>query len=254
MPKDFKFKISPSRFAQFVDYPHNWYRSEVLKEQLFSHNTSSVLGTIVHYCAEMVAKSKPVDIKCIEEYIDSLEVTDDYKPEVVREHYKVMAETLVNDYVQGNEFLAVEEFKYAHVKKDYYIGGIVDFLQGVKEDCLVGDYKSYHSKTKPRAIPANYRYQLLVLCSLWKANGYSPTRIRLVYINRPIVGEISEKTGKQLKSYPSEVTVLTESLTPEDFTFIDSLLDLCVDSVEASVKHPELTHVIFHDPRLKIDK
>ena len=72
-----------------------------------------------------------------------------------------------------------------------------------------------------------------------------------MYINRQIDGGISDKTGKPLKSYPPEVTVLTETITQEDLDFIGSLLELCVDTVEASKLHPELTHVIFHDPRLR---
>ena len=57
IPEDGVFKISPSAFAKFVERPHAWYRQEVLKEDVFDYNTASVLGTIVHYCAEKVAAS-----------------------------------------------------------------------------------------------------------------------------------------------------------------------------------------------------
>ena len=251
MPEGFKLKISPSQFPKFVQRPHEWYRSEILGEKDFTHNTSSVIGTIVHFCAEMVAKEQEVDVEAINEYIDSWEVNETYDPVILRNQWQEMAERLVNDYVLDREFLAVEEFKCGEVRDGFYIGGVEDVLEGTKEDCMLGDYKTYHSKTKPRAIPAGYKYQLLTLAALWKKHGYNVTRIRLIYINRHIEGEISEKTGKQLKSYPPEVTVLTETITPADFEFIESLLELCVDSVEAAEKHPELVHVIFHDMRLK---
>ena len=70
-------------------------------------------------------------------------------------------------------------------------------------------------------------------------------------MNRNIDGGMSEKTGKPLKSYPPEVTVLVESITEEDIEFIDGLLDLCADSVLAGQEFPELLHVIWNDPRLK---
>ena len=82
-------------------------------------------------------------------------------------------------------------------------------------------------------------------------NGYNPSRIKLVYINRNIDGGVSEKTGKPLKSYPPTVTVLVEEITNDDIEFISGLLDLCKDTVKASEKYPELCHVIWQDPRLR---
>lgn len=251
IPKDGVFKISPSQFPEFIQRPHNWYRSEVLKEKSFSHNTSTAIGTVVHYCAEKVAKNQDVSQKAIDEYIASLEKHDEYNPKVVTFHYTEMAERLVNDYVLENEFLEIETSHCAEVKLGYYAAGKIDALQGTKDDCMVVDYKSYSSKTTPKVIPAHYKYQLLVYVWILLQKGYNPTRIRLVYINRHIEGEISEKTNKQMKSYPPEVTVLTATITEEDIAFIDGLLNLAVDSVEASNAHPELTHVIWHDPRLE---
>jgi len=254
LPEDHKFKISPSKFANFVTRPHDWYRSEILKEDVFTGNTSSVLGTVCHHIAEVVAKEQPVDKSIIEEYIALKQPSEEYDPDIVSANYMAMSERLVNDYVLENmsKYFEIEKFHYAEVDNGYYVAGTADFLEGSKGDCLIGDYKTYNSKTKPRAIPMNYKYQLLTLAYLLRANGYNPTRIRLVYINRHIKGQISEKTGKQMKSYPPEVTVLTETITDDDFEFIESLLNLCVDSCEASKAHPELTHVIWHDNRLKV--
>ena len=252
LPEGGVLKFSPSQFSQFIDKPHQWYRTEVLREDGFSHNTSTVIGTIVHYCAEMVSKGEEVDQKAIEEYISSLEKHEDYDPVVVRAHWVAMAERLVNDYVLEHEFLEVETQHVVEIKQKYYAGGKLDRLEGTKEDCMVVDYKSYSSKTKPKTIPQYYKYQILVYAWILYNLGYTVTRIRLVYINRHIEGEISEKTNKQMKSYPPEVTILTETITQEDIDFIGSLLDLAVDTCEASKAHPELTHVIWHDPRLKV--
>jgi hypothetical protein len=252
IPEDGVFKISPSAFSKFVDSPHKWYREEVLKEDVFDYNTASVLGTTVHYCAEKVAKNEEVDINEIEKYIASKECNEEYEPDTVRGQYIPMAERLVNDYVNTRpQYLHVEEQFCAHVKDGYYAAGTLDGAEGSKEDCMITDYKTYSSKTKPRAIPQHYKYQLLVYAWILTQLGYTVTRIRLVYVNRNIEGEISEKTGKRLKSYPPEVTVLTDTIEDGDLDFIEGLLHLCVDSCEASKAHPELAHVIWHDPRLK---
>jgi len=250
IPEEGVFKISPSGFAKFIERPHQWYREEVLGEDGFDYNTASVLGTIVHYCAEKVAKQEEVDIDEIERYISKHGVTEDFIPEIVHNQYVDMAERLVNDYVNGREFLEVESQIAAPVKDGFWAAGTLDALEGSMKDCMMVDYKTYSSKTKPRAIPQHYKYQLLVYAWILMQSGYNVTRVRLVYINRNIEGEISEKTGKRLKSYPPEVTVLTETIEKSDLDFIEGLLNLAVDSCLASDKHPELAHVIWHDPRL----
>ena len=72
-------------------------------------------------------------------------------------------------------------------------------------------------------------------------------------MSKPLDGRyISEKTGKPCgKIHPSKVTVLTESIDKDALDFIESVLLLCKETVEASRKHPELTHLLFKDYRLK---
>jgi RecB family exonuclease len=251
VPEGAKFKISPSSFSKFIEKPYLWYQDNLTDAEGFTYNTSTVLGTIVHYCAEKVAKHEEVNVKDIEAYIDEHEANETFDPEDVRANYLNMAETLVNDYVLSNDFLEAETQHCAEIKDGYYAAGTLDALQGTVDDCMVVDYKTYSSKTKPRAIPAYYKYQLLVYAYILQKEGYNPTRVRLVYINRNIDGDISEKTGKQLKCYPPETTVLTESITQDDIDFIKSMLELCVDTVEFHKNHPELAHIIWHDPRLK---
>lgn len=253
VPEGGVMNFSPSRFAEFVNRPHAWFQEQVMGVESFDYNTSSVLGTIVHYCAEMVAKGEEVDQNAIAEYIASKEIKDDYDPSTVKEQYIPMAEELVNTYVLRANFLKVEFRQQAEIKDGYYAGGSIDAVEGTKEDCVVSDYKTYNSKTAPKAIPLHYKYQILVYAWILKQNGYNPTRIRLIYVNRNIDGGVSEKTGKPLKSYPPTTTVLTEVITQEDLDFIEGLLYLAVDSIQAWKAHPELAHVIWHDPRLKED-
>ena len=253
LPKDCKVNISPSKFSDFISKKHQWYRETILKESGFLGSTSSVLGTIVHYIAECVSTNQEVSVKHIDDYIDLNSSLEDFCADTVRENYEQMATELVNSYVipNMNNYLEVESVYMYNLGNGVCASGKLDVLEGTKEDCCVVDYKTYNSKTTPKAIPQVYRYQLLLYAFLLKMNGYNPTRIKIVYINRNIDGGISEKTGKPLKSYPPVVTELVEAITEEDIEFISSLVELCKDTVVASEKHPELRHVIWSDPRLK---
>lgn len=252
VPDDCKVKISPSSFASFVSQPWNWYQQQILNSGKFDYNTGSVIGSIVHYCAEQVAKGLDVDEDAINAYIKAHENTDTYDQETATQHWYEMASVLINGYVTSemHNYISIEEQFCRKVGDGIYAAGTADVIQGIKEDCTLTDYKTYNSKTKPKTIPANYKYQLMTYVWILKQAGYNVTRIRLVYVNRRIDGGVSEKTGKPLKSYPSEVTVLTEVITEEDLSFIESMLNLCKDTLNASEKHPELRHVIWHDPRL----
>lgn len=253
VPEGCKYKISPSSFGTFIERPWAWYRQQVLKLDAFEYSTSSVIGTIVHYVAEQVALDKEVDEDEIEAYIEQHEENEDYCKDTVRIHWYPMATELVNNYTlpnQGN-ILEVEQQVYAEIVKGILGAGTFDLLEGTKEDCMLVDYKTYNSKTKPKAITSLYRYQLLVYVWILRKLGYNVTRIRLVYINRNIDGGISEKTKKPLKSYPPEVTVLTESVDEENVEFIESQLNLCAETLEASENYPELRHIIWHDMRNK---
>lgn len=257
LPDDCALNISPSKFSTFIEKKHKWYREVVLEEDGFEGSTSSVIGTIVHYIAECVSTKTNINKDAIYEYIESNKKLGEelYCADTVLGAFELMASCLINDYVLPNmdNYLEVESTHMVALGDGIYVSGKLDVLEGEKEDCCVTDYKTYNSKTKPKFIPANYKYQLLVYVWLLKKNGYNPSRIKLVYVNRNIDGGLSEKTGKPLKSYPPEVTTLVESVTDEDIEFIDSLLNLCKDSLLAGEKHPELLHVIWNDNRLNIN-
>jgi hypothetical protein len=252
VPEDCVFKISPSSFASFISRPWQWYRQQIQGLDVFEYNTSSVIGSVVHYCAETVARGEEVDEEEILRYINKHEENENFCLATAHDNWYPMALELINNYVlvEKDTILEVEKAFAALVSNGVYAAGTVDLLQGEIEDCMLTDYKTYSSKIKPKSIPADYKYQLLVYCWILKKLGYNVTRVRLVYVNRPIDGGISEKTGKPLKSYPPELTILTEIVTDEDLEYIESMLMLCKDTLEASEKYPELLHIIWHDARL----
>ena len=252
-PKDCKVKLSPSAFGTFIERPWAWYRQQMLNLDKFEYSTSSVIGSIVHYVAEQVAKNEDVDQDAIEDYIEQHKENETYSKADVRLNWYDMASILVNDYTLPSQdnILDVEMKVCAQVSDGVYAAGTLDLLEGIKEDCMLVDYKTYNSKTVPKAITSAYRYQLLTYAWILRKLGYNVSRMRLVYVNRAIDGGISEKTGKPLKSYPPQVTVLTESISDEDILFIEEQLNLCADTINASINYPELRHVIWHDMRNK---
>ena len=243
-PDHCTLKISPSSFGKFIEKPWQWYREVVQGIGTFEYSTSSVIGTIVHYAAECVGSDQEVNKNHIENYIEKHEENESYCKETVRLQWLQMATVLVNDYVLPNKdnFLETELPIFAELIKGIFPAGTLDLLEGTKEDCMLVDYKTYHSKTTPKVINSLYRYQLCVYVWILRQLGYNVTRIRLVFINRNIDGGISEKTKKPLKSYPPEVTVLTESVNPDDMLFVEGQLKLCPNRraiclVESDVKN-----------------
>jgi len=250
------FRISASQFNTFMSYPHQWFREQVLGESGFIGNTGSVLGTCVHYIAEKVGKGEHPDVAQIEQYIENhsnpIEFPD-VDVHVVRAQYKLMGETLVNQYILQNKPYRVEEFISTELYKGIYPSGSCDAVDGSDDSACIVDYKTYSSKTKPKAIPMNYKYQLLMYAYIYTEQGINVDRIRLVYVNRYIDGGISEKTGKPLKSYAPEVTVLTESITKDDLDFIESVMCLCSETYLKYKEDPSLGYLLYRDYRLKTE-
>ena len=242
------FRISPSSFNGFMQYPHNWYREQVLGQGDFEGNTATVIGTLVHYVAEKVAKGETPDKDQMMQYVENMSDIEDVNANEVLSAYKRMAEVLVNDYVLKNIPTTVEDFIAYDMGDGVWVAGSVDAFDN---GCVI-DYKTYSSKTKPKSIPLGYKYQLLIYAYVYTKLGYEVDRIRLVYVNRDIDGGISEKTGKPLKSYPPEVTVLTESITKDDLDFIESLLTMCKETYLKAKEDPSLVHLLFRDMRLKV--
>lgn len=258
------FRIGASSFSTFVEKPWRWYKEQVLNLDGFEGNTSSVIGTICHVAAERVAKQLDFTKEHVEEFLTTIDNPEVDKDEV-RNSYPEMAKALVNSYVLAKKpsMYEVEPFLELDLGDGISAGGSIDRVEAVSWDTSktennkykpisvrICDYKTYNSKTKPKQIPQHYKYQLLVYAYVYnKIKGIPVEEVRLIYVNRPIDGGFSEKTGKPLKSYPSEVTVLTEQISQSDLDFIESLIYLAKEKLLATEKYPELSHLLWHAPK-----
>ena len=246
LPDTAKFKISPSAINKFFSKPHEWFRSEVLKEETFAGNTASVLGTIVHFCAEEYSKTQKVDVDEIEKYLASIE-NSDVDIDYVASQWKPMGQALIDHLRATGLPNRSEELIHTEIMPDFFVAGSADAVCG---DCLV-DFKTTSYLNPPEEIPAHYRYQLLTYAYIYNKIGIPINRIRIIWITNNVVGRISEKTGKPMKDYPATVGVCTETITNEDLEFIENILKLICETVEHYQANPNLAYLLFRDYRLK---
>ena len=240
------FKISPSRLSRFFDDTSNWYRECLLGEDpLFTGNTSSVLGTVVHGLAEMFHKTGAVDYSLAEDFLDT--ITD---PEVdtafIRTQYPAMSEALITQFVRGQVGTA-EPFLHHEVLPNISVGGSIDLLCPTE----IVDYKTTSQLSPPTRIPRNYFFQQMAYVWLARQKGMDIKTFRLVFITTNITGRISDVTGKPMKDYPTTVTSLVHEVLPSDLELIDGVIRLVADSVKAFKERPDIRHLLAQDMRLK---
>lgn len=266
------FGISPSQLYTFFDRPSQWYREQVLNEDAeFQGSTSSYLGSITHYIAEQFAQTGSVDKSEIYKYLyrdlvsDKSEPLVDFDDDEIAEFYlyekadhpdidcihiisqfKIMGNALIQ-YLRQNMPNRTEELIHAAIAPGYYACGSADAVTG---DVLI-DYKTTSALSAPAKIPYNYKLQLLEYAWIYRQLGISINRIRIVWITQNQTGRISEKTGKPMQDYPTTVTPITEMINEDDYDFIESLLNLTAETVQAARDNPHLKHLLFKDMRLK---
>ena len=84
-----------------------------------------------------------------------------------------------------------------------------------------------------------------------KQQGIDIRYLKLVYITQNETGRVSEKTGKPLKDYPSQVSEVVEEVTEQNLELIGSCLSVIAESVQAFKDKPELRHLLAQDARLR---
>jgi len=245
LPPNAQFKISPSSISKFFSKPHEWFREQILGEVTFEGSTSTELGTIVHFIAEQFIKTGDVDREAIQRHIDSL--AGDIDGAYIMSQWQPMGQALIDYLIDRGVPDRSEEPIYTEVQPGYYVGGTADAAYG---STLI-DFKTTSNLTAPTEIPHYYRYQLLAYAYIYNKMGIYIDRIRIVWVTNHVVGRVSEKTNKPMKDYPSTVTDVTEYITEADMDFIESILNLIVETVQYYKQHPELAYILFKDMRLK---
>jgi hypothetical protein len=241
------FRISPSAVSKFADKKWEWYRAQVLGEEVFKGNFFSVLGSCVHRIAESYTKLQKVDKQELYGYIDSSECLEQEEKDRIKDQMIPMGQVLI-DYLRVHGIPEKSEDAICvELMPGVYVGGTADALIG---DTIV-DYKTTSKITPDDFIPMHYKWQLLTYAWVYRKLGVDVTRMRIVWITQNIVGRISEKTGKPMKDYPSQVVPVTELITDEDMEFIEQYLKLIAETYLKAKECPELTYLLYSDYRLK---
>lgn len=253
------FRISASQVSKFFDTTSQWYHEHLLGVEGFTGNTATELGTCVHVGIEMFVRDGEVNYEAIETHLDS--ITD---PEIdithIRNQYGPMLDAAI-PYVRRNRPTEVEKFVFHEILPGIGAGGSIDALRGATKELEDGtitypdgvtimDWKTTSMKSPPTKFSRNYWFQQMVYAWVLKQKGIQVKWLKLVYITQNETGRVSEKTGKPLKDYPSQVSAVTEEVTDEALELIGSCLQVIAESVKTWNEKPELRHLLAQDMRL----
>ena len=255
LPKE-AFKISPSGVEKFFSDKTTWYRENLMGEaRKFTGSTSTVLGTCVHACAEVVANSLMAKTphnsaelaEAIEAHIDTYEGDEQYDCQKIRDLWRNMSEPLIKDYVLEANTIATEDFILHELLPDIFVGGTFDAITStVPNDDLynpvgqltVRDYKT--ASSKPSTFSYAYKLQAFTYAYILHQKGIKVSQVELCYAVQPT------------KTLPVRTFGFTLPFDQQAYDFIEGILYLIVDSVQCFKAMPEWRYLLACDYRLKV--
>jgi len=270
LPDQTIFRIQASQISNFFDYTNSWYREKLLGgSPMFGGNTSSILGTCIHWAAECYIKDKQITEPNKEEmyaYIDQ-QATNNTEIDAVtiRQQLTPMWRTL-REYIDRDPGGLVEPFIELEILPGITAGGSIDRLKPVNDNTIyhsleelrgktvdIQDWKTTSALSAPTKITKNYEWQLLVYAYvLHKKYDITTRYVTDVFLTRDNCGRLNA-SGKPMKDYPSVVGEVSKPVTEESLLFIESLIKVVAHSVEAFVTKPELRYLLMQDYRYKSD-
>ena len=233
------FRISPSSVSKFFEYPRGWWGENFLGEPGFSGSTATVIGTINHHVAELVANGLSTDSieSEVEQYLSTITHECDF--DEVRTYWSDMSSILVASCVEGTTYHSTEQFIHHKLLPGIYVAGTYDaIVYNSNGELVLRDYKT--SSTKPSGIPNNYRMQLYTYTYILRSRGIDIKHIELCYVTRAT------------KTLPPRYFNFTEPVTGEGLVKIESQLRLIADSVATWNSQPELRYLLAQDYQLKL--
>lgn len=254
------FRISASQISNFFDFTNNWYRKNLLGEDVgFKGSTSSLAGICVHWAAENYIKDGQLTQENKDEmYAYIIEQAEKFpdlvNPDQCREIMSPMWKSL-REFINDNPGGLVEPFLEIEILPGITVGGSIDRLyipgdttvytsleQLRGKSVIIQDWKTTSTKyasdksITQSAMTKNYEWQLLVYAYvLKKAYNINTQAIQDIFVTREYEGEISEKTGKRGKAYPSMVVPIGKPVHQEDLDFIESIINIVANSVQSFV-------------------
>lgn len=149
------FGVSPSQLATFFTSPTTWYNEQVIGNRAeFTGNTSSYIGTCVHFIAESYTKKGEYDVAEIYKYLflelcsdQSIvpDFTDSAEAEgfllenadkegvdiaTILERFPIMGDELVSYLDRVGKPSHSEDLIKAEIQPGYFVSGSCDALSG----------------------------------------------------------------------------------------------------------------------------
>lgn len=251
------FRISPSSIEKFFSEKTNWYHENLLgAPKKFNGSTSTLNGTIVHHCCEVVANAKmkntPHDRDAlheeVEKYLDKHEGNELYDVDKVRGLWKNMAEAVIKEYVLQATTLATENFISHELLPGIFVAGSYDAITSTAPGddlynpvgvLTVRDYKT--ASTKPTSFSYPYRLQAYTYAYILRQKGINITQVELCYAVQP-TKTIGVRTERFILPFDDQA-----------YSFIEGILKLIAESVQCFKDYEDLRYLLACDYRLKVN-
>lgn len=240
-----KYVVSASSIDTFFKDTREFFNI-IEGNPTFKGNDSTVLGTFVHYIASQTIMNKPINKEEMFNYMveNSEYITDENLLDKAFE----ISEILI-PYIKSS----IYNYKYCEDRFSYKISD--NFMLCGTADLVVGDelidFKTTKDQKKIYTFPEHYISQLSTYLYLLKNNNIEINRFSLIWITIPNTNRISEKTGKRLKEYPTQINKISMEVNNQILENIEKKINLIRDSIELSISNPEYKHIIFKDYDLK---
>ncbi len=203
--KSGQIRISPSGISTLIDNQYGWYKSNILKEDRFTGNSASRLGTIIHHRIEHFYKGTAHNKQ---EEIDWLTKEGEIDIWAITEAIEPMWEVWLKEY--GNIYPKMdkcEEWLEFEPNDNIKVSGTVD---GIVGDTIV-DWKT--TSTKKSSL-GDYKYQLYMYAYLARELGHTINNVSVCYIVKPT------------KTLPARVFVITEPIEDEAMSWLIARVQL----------------------------
>jgi hypothetical protein len=250
------FKISPSGVEKFFSDKTTWYRENLLgQSKKFTGSTSTVLGTCVHACCEVVANAQTAGeahnseelAEAIEAHIATYDGDEDYDTQKIRDLWRNMSEPLIREHVLGVNVVSTEEFILHELLPGVFVGGTYDRItSSVPNDTdlknptgrlTLGDYKT--ASSKPSSFSYAYKLQAFTYAYILHQQGIKIDEVELCYAVQPT------------KTLPVRTFGFKLPFDDQAYQFIEGILKLISDSVQCFKDYKDLQYLLACDYRLK---
>lgn len=238
----------------YLNNPNSFFRKIILGDYNNEYNNSTTLGTCIHYlCSELNKTNISLIDKEIFDYINSLDslIVD---KKWIKDRYLEMQEEVIKT-IEENNFMfncTPTEVESSYVQKltdRVYLGGTLD----CRYKNWIIDYKTTSNRylKQDSEIPINYLNQLYAYCFLLKQKNIDIDNLCIQYFTVPDLNRYSEKTNKQLKSYPCTSILLNTCFEMEKYNEVINLIKLISETIEYILDNKQSLGYFARDLELK---